>query len=88
MWASNAQQQSDGDNTSSSPLARRVAAWTRRKILESAADDMIVTERLMRVANFIDPPQSLIAPGFLARVTAIHIKRRLTGRRNTPVAQH
>ena len=88
VWASNAQQQSDGDNTSSSPLARRVAAWTRRKILESAADDMIVTERLMRVANFIDPPQSLIAPGFLARVTAIHIKRRLTGRRNTPVAQH
>jgi 2-polyprenyl-6-methoxyphenol hydroxylase-like FAD-dependent oxidoreductase len=88
VWASNAQQPSGGDNTSSSPLSRRAVAWTRRKILESAADDMIVTERLMRVANFIDPPQRLIAPGFLARVTAHHVKRGLTGRRTTPLNQH
>ncbi|OOK65365.1 hypothetical protein BZL29_7858 [Mycobacterium kansasii] len=76
MWASNAQQLSNGDNK---PLSSRAVAWTRRKILESAADDMIVAERLMRVANFIDPPQRLLAPGFLARVAAHHIRRGPTG---------
>lgn len=85
VWASNAQQSSGGDNTSSSPFSRRAVAWTRRKILESAADNMIVTERLMRVANFIDPPQRLIAPGFLARVAAHHLKRAVAGHRGTPV---
>ncbi|ORA35986.1 hypothetical protein BST13_12890 [Mycobacterium aquaticum] len=88
VWASNAQQPSGRGNKSSSPLSLRAFAWTRRKILESAADDMMITERLMRVANFIDPPQRLIAPGFLARVAAHHIKRGLTGRSNTPAAKH
>ncbi|GLP78630.1 hypothetical protein [Mycobacterium antarcticum] len=89
VWASNAQQPSGGDSKSSSPFSHRAVAWTRRKILESAADDMIVTERLMRVANFIDPPQRLIAPGFLARVATHHIRRGLTANHYTiPVDHH
>ena len=88
VWASNAQQPSGHDNTSSSPLSRRTIAWTRRKILEAAADNMIVTERLMRVANFVDPPQRLIAPGFLRHVAAHHIRRSLAGYRGTPVHNH
>jgi 2-polyprenyl-6-methoxyphenol hydroxylase-like FAD-dependent oxidoreductase len=78
VWASNAQQPSGRDHTSSSPLSGRAIAWTRRKVLEAAEDNMNVTERLMRVANFIDPPQRLLAPSFLARVAAHHVRRRLT----------
>lgn len=85
VWASNAQQPSGRDNASSSPFSGRAIAWTRRKILESAADNMVVTERLMRVANFVDPPQRLIAPDFLARVAAHHIRRTLPGHRGTPI---
>lgn len=88
VWASNAQQPSGRGNTSSSPLSGRAIGWTRRKILEAAADNMVVTERLMRVANFIEPPQRLVAPGFLARVAAHHIKRGLIGHRDAPVTAH
>ncbi|BBY58498.1 FAD-dependent oxidoreductase [Mycolicibacterium sarraceniae] len=88
VWASNAQPPSGRDNTSSSPLSGRAIAWTRRKILEAATDDMVVTERLMRVANFIDPPQCLVAPGFLTHVAAHHIRSSLTGRRGAPAYHH
>ncbi|OJZ74662.1 hypothetical protein BRW65_08115 [Mycobacterium paraffinicum] len=88
VWASNAQRPSGRDDTSSSPLSGRAIAWTRRKILEAAADNIVVTERLMRVANFIDPPQRLIAPGFLTHVAAHHIRRGLVGHRGTAVYNH
>lgn len=79
VWASNSVHSSGRDRQFSSRFSRRAVAWTRRRILESATDNMIVTERLMRVANFIDPPQRLIAPAFLARVAAHHVRRGLTG---------
>jgi hypothetical protein len=36
-------------------LSQRAVRWSRRKILEAAAHDIVITERLSRVANFIDP---------------------------------
>ncbi|WP_422747030.1 NAD(P)/FAD-dependent oxidoreductase [Mycobacterium sp. WMMD1722] len=55
-------------------LHRHVTRWAQHKILE-AADDIVVTELLLRVANLIDPPQSLLRPAVLARVAAHHFRR-------------
>lgn len=54
--------------------------WSQRKILEAAAHDVVVTERLMRVANFVDPPKRLLDPAFLTRVCAHHAGRVLARR--------
>ncbi|WP_155903711.1 hypothetical protein [Mycolicibacterium sp. CBMA 226] len=39
-----------------------------------------MTERLMRVANFVDPPKRLLDPAFLTRVCAHHAGRVLARR--------
>jgi 2-polyprenyl-6-methoxyphenol hydroxylase-like FAD-dependent oxidoreductase len=79
VWSANAHQPSvrAADMTMTS-LSQRATRWSRRKILEAAAHDIAVTERLMRVANFIDPPGRLLEPAFLARVAAHHTRRGLT----------
>jgi flavin-dependent dehydrogenase len=64
-------------------LQGRLIRWGRHKVLQSA-DDIVVTERLIRVANMIDPPQRLLEPTLLARVAAHHIRRTLTGYRRHP----
>ena len=56
-------------------LVHRVGTWSRRKILEAAQHDVVVTERLMRVTNLIDPPQRLLEPRLLARVLTHHARR-------------
>jgi 2-polyprenyl-6-methoxyphenol hydroxylase-like FAD-dependent oxidoreductase len=83
VWASNADQPSVEGGSTPVSVSKRTAGWARRKILESAADDMVVTERLMRVANFVDPPKRLLQPGFLGRVAAHHIRQSLTARTRT-----
>ena len=75
VWASNADQPSADADSSPTPVSKRAAGWARRKILESAVDDMVITERLMRVANFIDPPKRLLEPAFLGHVAAHHIRQ-------------
>ncbi|MUL82014.1 MULTISPECIES: NAD(P)/FAD-dependent oxidoreductase [unclassified Mycolicibacterium] len=87
-WASNAHPPSNGADKAPATVAQRTLGWARRKILESAADDMIVTEQLMRVANFVDPPKRLVEPGFLARVAAHHIRQGLTMHRDTRSINH
>ncbi|BBY63443.1 NAD(P)/FAD-dependent oxidoreductase [Mycolicibacterium helvum] len=81
VWTSNADQASVGADRSPAPVLKRAVGWARRKILESAADDMVITERLMRVANFIDPPKRLLEPVFLGHVAAHHLRERLAMRR-------
>lgn len=68
---------------------QRAMGWTRRKVLEAAATDIVVTERLVRVGHMIDPPQRLLEPRLLGRVAAHHLRRainfyptaRVSGRR-------
>ena len=71
-------------------LQGRAIRWGSIKVLE-AADDIVVTERLIRVVNLIDPPQRLMHPSVLTRVAAHHLRRRLTTRRrrrHPPQAPH
>jgi 2-polyprenyl-6-methoxyphenol hydroxylase-like FAD-dependent oxidoreductase len=81
VWTSNTNQTSGrgAATTTTTSLPQKAVRWSRRKILEAAANDIVVTERLMRVANFIDPPQRLLEPAFLARVAAHHARRSLIG---------
>lgn len=88
VWTSNADQPSGEAGRTPAPVSKRAVGWARRKILESAADDMVVTERLMRVANFIDPPKCLLEPGFLGHVAAHHIRQSLTMQRSTRATNH
>ncbi|BBX62034.1 hypothetical protein MSAS_12080 [Mycobacterium saskatchewanense] len=62
-------------------LSQRAVRWSRRNILEVAERDIVVTERLSRVANPIDPPRRLLEPPFLARVVAHHTRGSLALKR-------
>ena len=83
VWAMN---QPPGDTTTRSvkrALQGRLIRWGRHRVLQSA-DDILVTERLIRVANMIDPPQRLLEPTLLARVATHHIRHTLTRYRRHP----
>ena len=88
VWTSNADQPSGRADGAPAPVSKRAIGWARRKILESAADDMVITERLMRVANFIDPPKRLLEPAFLGHVAAHHIRQGLTMHRPARTTNH
>lgn len=88
VWASNADHPSVGRGKTPVSVSKRAVGWGRRKILESAADDMVVTERLMRVANFIDPPKRLLEPAFLGHVAAHHIRQGMTMHRCARPTNH
>jgi hypothetical protein len=68
VWITNA-------NQGSNRLSQRATQWIVGKILEAAAHDIVVTERLVRIANFVDPPQRLFEPAFLGRIVAQHARR-------------
>lgn len=55
---------------------RRVLRWVQRKVLE-AAGDIVVTERLVRIVNMVDPPQRLLEPRLLTHVLVHHLRRAL-----------
>lgn len=79
IWAANAAQPSDHTvETTMTSLRQRAIRWSRRKVLEAAVNDIVVTERLMRVANLIDPPQRLLDPALLARVVVHHTRQSLS----------
>jgi 2-polyprenyl-6-methoxyphenol hydroxylase-like FAD-dependent oxidoreductase len=77
VWATN-QPAGTAARRRGSPLRQRTLRWTRRKIVEAAEHDIVVTERLTRVANLIDAPRRVLEPPILARVIAHHTRRALT----------
>jgi 2-polyprenyl-6-methoxyphenol hydroxylase-like FAD-dependent oxidoreductase len=76
VWATNRPPGQSRSRRSLKDTARqRAVEWTRRKVLEAAATDIVVTERLVRVGHMIDPPQRLLEPCLLGRVAAHHLRR-------------
>ncbi|CQD03007.1 2-polyprenyl-6-methoxyphenol hydroxylase-like oxidoreductase [Mycolicibacterium conceptionense] len=74
VWAANQPTGSAPERGVKEKVRRRALQWGRRKILE-AADDIVVTERLVRVVNMVDAPQRLLEPRLLGRVAAYHFRR-------------
>jgi 2-polyprenyl-6-methoxyphenol hydroxylase-like FAD-dependent oxidoreductase len=67
VWAMNAAPEM-------SDRRRRMQAWLRARILDAAADDIAITEQLLRVTNFVDPPRRMRRPDLLRRVAAFHVE--------------
>ncbi|CDO29423.1 NAD(P)/FAD-dependent oxidoreductase [Mycolicibacterium porcinum] len=74
VWAANQPTGHTPGRSVKSRVRRRALDWSRRKILE-AAGDIVVTERLVRIVNMVDPPQRLLEPRLLGRVAAYHFRR-------------
>ncbi|OMC20804.1 NAD(P)/FAD-dependent oxidoreductase [Mycobacterium sp. SP-6446] len=49
---------------------RRLMNWHSEKVQAAAANDPAVTEALLRVQHFVDPPGRLMQPSFLMRIVA------------------
>lgn len=49
--------------------------WLRGQVLQAAANDIAVTERLMRITNLIDPPDRLRDPALLGRALVSNLRR-------------
>jgi 2-polyprenyl-6-methoxyphenol hydroxylase-like FAD-dependent oxidoreductase len=56
-------------------LSRRLTKWTVDKALKAAENDIVLTERLFRVAHLVDPPSRLQDPSLLGRVVLGNIRR-------------
>jgi hypothetical protein len=53
----------------------RLMNWGNNKVGTTAENDTVLTERLFRVANLIDPPTRLLHPSFMLRVVAANCRR-------------
>jgi len=54
----------------------RVVMWMVNQALRAAEHDMVLTERLFRVANLVDPPTRLQDPALIARILASAVRGR------------
>lgn len=60
---------------------RRAGAWTARATLNAAANDVVLTERLLRVLNLVDPPGRLQDPVLLPRIALGNVRGLFARRR-------
>ncbi|MDP7707561.1 MULTISPECIES: hypothetical protein [Mycobacterium] len=56
------------------PLPQRMRNWMQRAALTAATNNIIVTERLLRVRGLIDPPTRLQDPALLFHILATNIR--------------
>lgn len=74
VWGANQPPRQSRNRSRKDEVRQRAIGWLRRKMLE-AADDIVVTERLIRIVHMVDPPQRLLEPGLLYRVAAYHLRQ-------------
>lgn len=56
-------------------LSGRLRSWTMNQTLKAAENDIVLTERLLRVANLVDPPSRLRDPALLRRAILGNMRR-------------
>jgi 2-polyprenyl-6-methoxyphenol hydroxylase-like FAD-dependent oxidoreductase len=56
-------------------LSRRLRSWGFNQTLKAAENDIVITERLLRVAHLVDPPGQLQDPALLARAVVANVRR-------------
>lgn len=55
-------------------LSRRLGNWGVTQTLKAAENDIVITERLLRVAHLVDPPSQLKDPALLARAVLANVR--------------
>jgi 2-polyprenyl-6-methoxyphenol hydroxylase-like FAD-dependent oxidoreductase len=55
-------------------LSRRLTNWGFNQTLKAAENDIVLTERLLRVAHLVDPPGQLQDPALLVRAVVANIR--------------
>ena len=78
VWALNESQEPDTDDTGqhARPISGRVSKWFTHTALTAAKHDIVLTERMFRVAHLIDPPNRLQGPALAARIILGSLKHR------------
>jgi 2-polyprenyl-6-methoxyphenol hydroxylase-like FAD-dependent oxidoreductase len=64
-------------------ISRRLRNWSVEKAMQAAEHDIVLSERLFRVAQLVDPPGRLQHPALLGRVVLGNLRR---GRHRQPDA--
>jgi 2-polyprenyl-6-methoxyphenol hydroxylase-like FAD-dependent oxidoreductase len=60
----------------------RLRSWTARAALNAAAHDIALTERFLRVTNFVDPPSRLQDPALIPRIAMGNLRALFAQKRN------
>jgi 2-polyprenyl-6-methoxyphenol hydroxylase-like FAD-dependent oxidoreductase len=55
-------------------MRERLQDWTARAALNASAHDVVLTERFLRVTNFIDPPARLQDPALIPRIVLANLR--------------
>ncbi|PXX02490.1 SgcJ/EcaC family oxidoreductase [Mycolicibacterium moriokaense] len=74
VWAMNAANDRASSTSAASPLPRRFRSWTEKAALKAAANDITVTERILRVRSLIDPPTRLQDPALFLRILLANLR--------------
>lgn len=72
-WASNQARDRVDAGPPRSP-GGRLGRWTGRAVLNAAANDVVLTERILRVLNLVDPPSRLQDPALLPRIVLGNVR--------------
>jgi hypothetical protein len=67
-------------------LSRRLRNWGVNQTLKAAENDIVITERLLRVAHLVDPPGQLRDPVLLGRAVLVNIRHGRAKPAQTPGA--
>lgn len=65
-------------------LVGRLQGWSINQIMKAAENDIVLTERLLRVANLVDPPSRLTSPALLGRAVLGNVRNRRSEPARTP----
>jgi 2-polyprenyl-6-methoxyphenol hydroxylase-like FAD-dependent oxidoreductase len=75
-WASNQANDLYMTKDGRRSISQRLAAWRIDKALTAAENDPILTERILRVTQFIDPPTRLQDPSLIPRLLIGNLRHR------------
>jgi len=77
-WAMNQANDRESSETGRRSLKGRLQRWSVNQTLKAAENDIVLTERVLRVANLVDPPRRLRSPALLGRAVLGNVRRRRT----------
>ena len=83
-WAANqARSRVTSPTRDRSSMRQRLQGWMSKATLNASTRDVVLTERLFRVANFVDPPSRLRDPALLPRIAWGNLRARFAPERNS-----